>query len=157
MVKLGSTILYYVVPSSCSSCFIGLYCIVFVLYIRVHTSKKCTNRNLLIYPISSLFVLCTAFFMLDFTQQYFVMVSKISLPPYARPSIELMNLSRHVDKEVKLFLYGISTLPPVQFTLLLISLLKGFSYVVNPQKKEELEFLLIHPYSDIPLLACVES
>jgi hypothetical protein len=50
--------------------FYGIYCIVFVLYIRVHTSKKCVNKNLLIYPISTLFILCTAFFACDFTQQY---------------------------------------------------------------------------------------
>jgi len=50
--------------------FYGLYCIIFVLYIWVHTSKKSDDRNLLIYPISLLFVLCSAFFALDFTQQY---------------------------------------------------------------------------------------
>jgi Serpentine type 7TM GPCR chemoreceptor Srz len=57
---------------------LGLYCIVFVLYIRVHKSKKCDDKNILIYPITSLFVLCTASFVLDFTQEYLTVVSKTS-------------------------------------------------------------------------------
>ena len=57
---------------------LGLYCVVFVLYIRVHLSKKSDHRNFLIYPISTLFLLCTTFFALDFTQQYLSVVSKTS-------------------------------------------------------------------------------
>ena len=74
--------LYYIymydvpMPQCISS--LGLYCIVFVLYIRVHSSKKCDDRNILIYPISLLFALCTAFFALDFTQEFWIVVSKSS-------------------------------------------------------------------------------
>ena len=57
---------------------IGLYCIVFILYFRVHASKKCEDKNVLIYPITALFVLCTVFFALDFTQEYMIVVSKTS-------------------------------------------------------------------------------
>ena len=57
---------------------LGLYCIIFILYLKVQTSKKCNDRSLLIYPISSLFVLCTAFFAVDLTQEYLIVVSKIS-------------------------------------------------------------------------------
>ncbi|KAF8801570.1 hypothetical protein BYT27DRAFT_7198123 [Phlegmacium glaucopus] len=47
--------------------FYGVYCIVFSLYLSV---QKRTGRNLLNYPIAALFILCTAFFPLDFTQQF---------------------------------------------------------------------------------------
>ena len=47
--------------------YLGLYCIIFVLYNRVHLSKKSDHRNILIYPISTLFLLCTTSFALDFT------------------------------------------------------------------------------------------
>ena len=57
---------------------LGLYCIVFILYIRVQASKRCEDKNILIYPITTLFVLCTIFFALDFTQDYFIVVSKTS-------------------------------------------------------------------------------
>lgn len=52
----------------------GLYCIIFVLYIRAHTSKK--SRNLLVYPLSLLFALCTVYFIVDFVQQYLTIVSR---------------------------------------------------------------------------------
>ena len=64
------------VPQVISS--LGLYCIIFVLYLWVHTSKKCDDRSILVYPISSLFVLCTVFFVLDFTEEYLTVVSKTS-------------------------------------------------------------------------------
>ena len=54
---------------------IGLYCIIYILYIRIDTSKQRADRNFLIYPISSLFFLCSVFFALDFSDQYFTMVS----------------------------------------------------------------------------------
>ena len=57
---------------------LGLYCIIFVLYFRVHASKKCDDKNILIYPITMLFLLCTAFFAIDFAQEYLTVVSKIS-------------------------------------------------------------------------------
>jgi hypothetical protein len=57
---------------------LGLYCIIFILYFRVHTSKKCKDKNILIYPISLLFVLCTVFFAIDFTQEYLRVVSETS-------------------------------------------------------------------------------
>jgi hypothetical protein len=74
--------LYYIydVPMLQFISSLGLYCIVFFLYFRVHTSKKCDDKSILIYRITSLFVLCTAFFALDFTQEYFklTVVSKTS-------------------------------------------------------------------------------
>ena len=57
---------------------LGLYCIIFVLYFRVHASKKCDGRNILVYPITSLFLLCSTFFALDYTQEYLTVVSKTS-------------------------------------------------------------------------------
>ena len=57
---------------------IGLYCIIFVLYLRLQTSKKSDDRNILIYPISSLFVLCTTLFGLNLIQGYLTVVSKTS-------------------------------------------------------------------------------
>ncbi|KAF8808532.1 hypothetical protein BYT27DRAFT_7210776 [Phlegmacium glaucopus] len=48
----------------------GLYCVIFILYIQVHTRKKSVDRNLLIYPLSILFVLCTVFFALDFAEEF---------------------------------------------------------------------------------------
>ncbi|KAF8808529.1 hypothetical protein BYT27DRAFT_7337756 [Phlegmacium glaucopus] len=48
----------------------GLYCVLFVLYIQVHTRRKRVDRTLLIYPLSTLFVLCTAFFVLDFVEEF---------------------------------------------------------------------------------------
>ncbi|KAF8806051.1 hypothetical protein BYT27DRAFT_7141559 [Phlegmacium glaucopus] len=48
----------------------GLYCVMFVLYIQVHTRKKRVDRDLLIYPLSTLFILCTAFFALDFVEEF---------------------------------------------------------------------------------------
>ena len=60
----------------------GLYCIIFVLYIRIHRSKKSEDRNILIYPISLLFVLCTVYFALDVTQEYMTVVSKIIILTY---------------------------------------------------------------------------
>ena len=72
----GNLYFIYDVPMPQFISSIGLYCIMFVLYLRVHTSKKYDDRNVLIYPISSLFVLCTTFFVLDFTQQYVTVVSK---------------------------------------------------------------------------------
>ncbi|KAF8812068.1 hypothetical protein BYT27DRAFT_7183234 [Phlegmacium glaucopus] len=48
----------------------GLYCVLFVLYIQVHTRRKRVDRTLLIYPLSTLFVLSTAFFVLDFIQEF---------------------------------------------------------------------------------------
>jgi hypothetical protein len=60
--------------------FYGLYCIVFILYIRLHTSKKRDERNNLIYPLSSLFVLCPAYFLLDFTQQYLYILHTDTTP-----------------------------------------------------------------------------
>ena len=69
--------LYYIydVPILQSISSLGLYCIIFVLYCWVRASKKCDDKNILIYPITSLFVLCTAFFALDFTQEYLFVVS----------------------------------------------------------------------------------
>ena len=57
---------------------IGLYCIIFVLYLRVQASKRSDDRNILIYPISSLFVLCTTLFGLSLVQGYLTVVSKTS-------------------------------------------------------------------------------
>lgn len=54
---------------------VGLYCVVFILYIRIHTRKEIFDRNLLVYPLSALFVLCTVFFALDFTEQFLTIVS----------------------------------------------------------------------------------
>src|SRR5882757_3872798 len=76
---------------------IGLYCILFVLYIRVHISKQCVDRNVLVYPISMLFVLSTVFFSLDFTQQYFALVSKTS--PTTPALDELMHINPLSDAE----------------------------------------------------------
>lgn len=72
-------IFYYRVALSELIQSVGLYCVVFILYIRIHLSKKSVNRTFLIYPLSTLFVLCTTFFAIDFTQQYLTIVSKISL------------------------------------------------------------------------------
>ena len=73
--------LYYIydvsIPQFISS--LGLYCVIFFLYFQVHKSKKCDDRSLLIYPISSLFLLCTAYFAIDLTQEYLILVSKTSL------------------------------------------------------------------------------
>ena len=66
--------LYYIYMYDALTSSLGLYFIIFVLYIWVHTSKKCDDRNILIYPISTLFALCTAFFAIDFTQQYLTVV-----------------------------------------------------------------------------------
>ena len=68
--------LWCLMPQFISS--LGLYCVIFILYLRIHTSKKCADRSPLIYPISSLFILCTTFFVLDFTQEYLMVVSMIS-------------------------------------------------------------------------------
>ena len=57
---------------------LGLYCIIFLLYFRVHALKKCDGRNILVYPITSLFLLCSTFFALDYTQEYLTVVSKTS-------------------------------------------------------------------------------
>lgn len=54
---------------------LGLYCIVFILYLRVHTSKRSDERSILVYPISSLFLLCSTFFAVDLTQEYLIVVS----------------------------------------------------------------------------------
>ena len=72
--------LYYIYDVPCFQFIasLGLYCIIFVLYCRVHASKKCDDKNILIYPITLLFVLCTVFFALDFTQEYMTVVSKTS-------------------------------------------------------------------------------
>jgi len=47
--------------------FYGVYCVVFTLFLRI---QKTGAKNMVIYPISALFILCTAFFPLDFTQQF---------------------------------------------------------------------------------------
>ena len=91
--------LYYIcdIPMTQFMSSLGLYCIIFFLYLHVHTSKRCDERSLLVYPISSLFVLCTAFFALDLTQEYLIVVSKNLLP---NPVYELMHINtRRRDKE----------------------------------------------------------
>ncbi|KAF8808531.1 hypothetical protein BYT27DRAFT_7241660 [Phlegmacium glaucopus] len=52
----------------------GLYCVIFVLYIQGHRRKKSADKNLLIYPLSMLFVLSTAFFALDFVEEFFTIL-----------------------------------------------------------------------------------
>jgi hypothetical protein len=76
----GNLYYKYDVPMAQFISSLGLYCIIFVLYLRVHASKNCDDRSILIYPISSLFVLCTTFFALDFTVEYLSVVSTKSSP-----------------------------------------------------------------------------
>lgn len=75
----GNLYYEYDVPVSQFISSLGLYCIVFILYLRVQAAK-CDDRSILFYPISSLLVLCTAFFGLDFTQAYLTVVSKMISP-----------------------------------------------------------------------------
>ena len=104
----------YDVPISQFISSIGLYCIIFILYIRIHTSKQCADRNLLIYPISSLFVLCSAYFALDFSQQYFTIVSKTF--PTMPDHDELMCI-RPPDAKARVPTYSMESELGYQYTL----------------------------------------
>ncbi|KDR84559.1 hypothetical protein GALMADRAFT_206125 [Galerina marginata CBS 339.88] len=49
----------------------GVYSVVFSLYIRLQVQKRTTDSSPLAFPLMALFCLCTIFFAVDFTQQYF--------------------------------------------------------------------------------------
>lgn len=54
--------------------FVGVYCIIFALFLNIERKSKSPVRSRLTYPLTFLFVLCTAFICLDFTQQFITLV-----------------------------------------------------------------------------------
>ncbi|KAF8815601.1 hypothetical protein BYT27DRAFT_7192684 [Phlegmacium glaucopus] len=55
------------------SSFYGLYCVAFAVYARIRGTKKGGGTNILIYPLSLLFGLCTIFCAVDTAQTLFIL------------------------------------------------------------------------------------
>jgi len=63
---------------------LGLYCVAFAVYARIRGKKKGGGTNIVIYPLSLLFILCTIFCAVDTAQALFI-VSGVIFGPRINP------------------------------------------------------------------------